>query len=80
MRDMTAARVEQEEFDVVVDVEGGIWVRINGLWDYITDAPLVLTGCDAKAELPKQYEPYSMLDGPATRFILRALAAMKVGA
>ncbi len=60
---MTAEIATADEFDVVVDNGGTIWLRLPNGWSYLSSHTAV--SWDIHNVLPAQYEPYRGLDKAA---------------
>ncbi len=65
---MIAVDAETNEYDVLIDKDGCVWVRLaTDEWSYLSD--LTEISWDIRPRLPEIYEPYRPLDATATRFV-----------
>ena len=74
--DMPADHASADLFDMLVDIDGCVWVRLSGdRWSYLTDEGSL--GWDVRDVLPEEYQPYRPLDAAATAIIKAHLAVAK---
>jgi hypothetical protein len=65
--DLAADVASTDIFDVLVDRDGTVWVRVGDGWSYLSD--LTEVSWDIHRVLLQEYEPYRPLDEAAAAII-----------
>lgn len=72
-KDMPANIASADMYDMLVDTDGTVWVRLaSGAWSYLSS--LTELSWDVHHVLPDLYEPYRPLDEHASALLTAAIA------